>query len=127
MNEHSSGGNDVIGKRQLGKVAQGPCQHHATKAATNLDTACTLISRISVRLALRKIKLVLSRAYVDVGVCLLAIIDLWSRDLNVRGTCGDRHVGDHELRHSFVSEAVCRIHGNSVAMRIDELFINPIS
>ena len=77
--------------------------------------------------ALRIIEFLLPRLDVDVSVGEFAEIDLGTLHVQLRYRALDRHVAQIRVWQAFRSEAVDRIHGDAVAVRVDELFIDPVA
>ncbi len=78
-------------------------------------------------LALRVIEFLLPGFHVDVGVRQLAVIDFRLGDGEAGNGALHRHVAEIERGQAFRREAVHRVHGDAVAVRVDELLVDPVT
>src|ERR1043165_4833140 len=89
------------------------------------DAARAFINGRVVSLALRKIEFQLLGLHVNVRVRLLPEINFRSVQFDVGRAGFNRHVRKNELRHAFGRELVRAVHRHAVAVRVDQLFVNP--
>src|SRR5689334_254489 len=92
IDHHTAVTRHAVGEWQLGKISDAPGEQHASQTIADGNAACALVGRGRVGLALRKVKLVLLRFYVNVAVRELAEIDLRTSDFDLRGSRLNRHV-----------------------------------
>ena len=67
------------------------------------------------------------RLYIHVSVGEFAEINLWACYNDARHGTLNGHVTQNERRQPFRGEAIHRVHGNTVAVRIDKLFVDPVA
>ena len=73
------------------------------------------------------VEFLLARLDVDVGVGELAEVDLGPRDLEIGHRALDGHVAQHQRGQAFGREAVHRVHGDAVAVGVDQLLVDPVA
>ena len=117
----------VVAEGQLSQIAAVDRKQDAAQKAAELDAAVALIGGKTVALALGVIELLLSRLDVDVGVGQLAKIDLRARHAQAGHGALNRHVAQVEGRQPFRRKPVDGVHGDAVAVGINQLFVDPVA
>mgnify|MGYP003693694633 CR=1 FL=1 len=118
---------DVVAERQLRQVAAIERDQQTPEESAEDDPAGALVRRQAVGLALRVVELLLPRLDVDVGVGELAEVDLRPRHRDGRMGALHRHVAQDERRQALGREAVDRVHRHAVAVRVDQLLVDPVA
>ena len=77
--------------------------------------------------ALRVVEFLLPRLNVDVGIGHLAEINLWAGHAQTGHRALDRHVAQQERGQPFRRESIDRIHGDAVAVSVDQLIVDPVA
>ena len=76
---------------------------------------------------MRVVEFLLSRLNVYVGVRQLAEIDFRARYVKTFHRALDGHIAQNQLWQSFRREPIHRVHRDPVAMRVDELLVDPVA
>ena len=118
---------DVVAEGQLAQVAAVERDDQPAEEPAELDAARALVGREAVGFTLRVVELLLARLHVDVRVGQLAEIELRPRHLDRWDRALRRHVAQDERRQPFRREAVDRVHRHTVAVGVDELFVDPVA
>ena len=118
---------DVVAERQLREIAAVERDEEPPEEAAEHDAALAFIRREGVRVALRVVELLLPRVHVHVGRRQLAEVDFGPRHLQGGNGALHRHVAENQRRQSFGREAVDRVHRDAVAVRVDQLFVDPVA
>ena len=117
---------DVVTEREPGQVPSVERDEDAAQKPAEDDASGALVRRDAVGLALRVVEFLLTGAHVDVGVGQLAEIDFRPRHFDGRHARLNRHVLQDERRQAFGREAVHRVHGHAVPVRVDQLLVDPV-
>ena len=99
----------------------------AAEEAAEDDAAGALVGGEVVALALRVVELLLVGFDVDVGVGELAEVDLGAGDVEAGDGALHGHVAEQEGGQAFGGEAVDGVHGDAVAVGVDELLVDPVA
>ena len=117
----------IVAERQLRDVAAIDGDEQAAEESAEHDAAAAFVRRQAVGLALWIVEFLLARLHVHVGVRQLAEIDLGARHLDARNRAAHGHVAQDERRQALRREAGHRIHRHAVAVRVDQLFVDPVA
>ena len=117
----------VVAERQLRQIAAIERNQRTAQPAAEPDASRALIGGQIVGIALRIIEFLLASLDVDIGIGELAEIDLRTRHGQSGNRALHRHVAENQRRQSFGCEAVHRIHGDAVAVGVDQLLVDPIA
>ena len=117
----------VVAERQLAEIAAIERDQQPAREAAEDDPAGALVGRQAVGLPLRIVEFLLPRLDVDVGVRHLAEIDFRARHRQPGRAALHRHVPQDQRRQPFGREAVDRVHRDAVAVRVDQLFVDPVA
>ncbi len=117
---------DVVAERHFAKIAAIQRQQSTAEKPTKLNAPVPAIGSQIIRLALWVVELFLPCFYVHIRVRELTEINLRPRNGEIGRRTLHGHVAQQKQRQTFRSEAVHRIHGEAIAVRVNELFVDPI-
>ena len=117
----------VVAEGQLCQVAAIECQQDPAQKSAHHNSASALVRGKVVRLALGIVELLLAGLHVHVGVGHLAEIDLRPRHVEPRHRALHRHVREQQRRQALRREPVHRIHRDAVAVRVNQLVVDPVA
>ncbi len=118
---------DVIAEGELGEVAAVERDEEPPEKPAEHDPAGALVGCEAVAFTLRVVELLLARLHVDVGIGQLSEIDFRPRHLDRGIGALHRHVAQDERGHPFRREAVDRVHRDAIAVRVNQLLVDPVT
>ena len=118
---------NIVTKRELRQVTSVGRDEESAKETSEQDATVALVGRQTVGLALRVVKFLLPRLHVHVGVGELPEINLRALYNHALYGALDGHVTQNQCRQSFRSEPIHRVHGDTVAVRVNKFLVDPIA
>ena len=121
-------GSDVVAERQLGDVASVEGDQQLAEEAADRDAAVALVRREAVGVALRKVELLLPRCGRRRRCWSARRSRSPAASPSAPAPCSPRGMLlDEQDRHALGREAVHRVHRDAVAVRVDQLLVDPVA
>ena len=114
-------------KGSLPRSSRSIGEQDAAQEAADDNAAGALVGGEAVGLALRVVELLLAGFDVDVGVGEFAEVDFGAGDGEAGNGALDGHVAEQQGGQAFGGEAVDGVHGDAVAVGVDELLVDPVA
>ena len=127
QHQQAAVGRHIVAEWELRDVSTIECQQRAAQESAQHDAAVAFVRSEIVRLAFRIIELLLMSLYVDVCIRYLAKIDLGPRHRKIGNGALHRHIAQKQRGQPLCRKAVHRIHGDSVAVGVNELVVDPVA
>ena len=118
---------DIVAEGHFSQIVLVEGDEQAAKKSSDRNAAGSLIGREVVALALGIVELLLARLHVYVGVREFAKVNFGPRHAYALHRALHGHIAQDQSRQAFGGEAIHRVHGDAVAMGVDELLIDPVA
>ena len=118
---------DIVAEGQLAQVAAIERDQDAAQETAQLDAAVALVRGANIGVALWVIELLLVGLDVDIGRGLLAEVDFGPGNVEALHGALHRHVAQQQRGQAFGREPVDGVHGDAIAVGIDELVVDPVA